>query len=284
MISGIDLKTPILNQLGKIQDSHVTATISAGLDGISIAFGLEELGKKVTALSFALEGYESRDIRVAEARAKVFGWDFIGVDLPTDLQTLMDDMVYLAELGCESQTDFECAYPFLYVIESAETKHITTGLGADEWFGLTRKINQHYVRKGKWKQAQEMAWKNREGIQEIVIDAHAESKERTIHRPYLTEEVFAKLRGQEWKTLNKPHEKQPIRDAFSKQFSRIRTYPHTNFNCGDSGFRQHFDRLLTSPLNTRGSRHVRGIYNDLVRRYGVRHEIDLTDESDSGEL
>lgn len=272
MISPIDLRTPLLAECAKVKADTVACTISAGVDGISVAFACEELGKKVVAYSFRLDDRMTTDFSAAKARAKVFGWEFREVLLPTDIETLKENLVYLAELGCESQTDFECAWPFLHVVETVEEQHIMTGLGSDQWFGLSRKDAVEWVRKGKFTELRDNAWKTRGRHQEIVTDTHARANGKVIHRPYMSKAVYEAIRTATWDQVNRPREKQPILDAFAKKFHRITLRPHTNFNLGDSGFRAHFDKLLKTDWNTRNLVSVRGIYNDLVKQYGLEAE------------
>lgn len=272
MISPIDLRTPLLAECAKIRAKEVGCMISAGVDGISVAFACEELGKKVVAYSFRLDNRMPEDFRAGKARAKVFGWEFREILLPSDVENLKQDLVYLAELGCETQTDFECSWPFLYAIETIEERHIATGLGADMWFGLSRKDAVNWVRKGKFTELRDNAWKTRGRHQEIVTDTHAKANDRVIHRPYMSKAIYLAIREATWDQVNRPREKQPIVDAFAKKFHRITLRPHTNFNLGDSGFRAHFDQLLKTDLNSRGLLSVRGIYNDMVKRHGLEAE------------
>lgn len=77
--------------------------------------------------------------------------------------------------------------------------------------------------------------------------------------------VRAIFRGRSWQELNRPNQKQPIRDAFPR-LKTLRLGPHTNLQLGDSGIARHFRALLLEPdLNPRGLRNPVGIYGAIAR-------------------
>jgi hypothetical protein len=64
--------------------------------------------------------------------------------------------------------------------------------------------------------------------------------------------------------VNKPKQKQPILDAFPKEFARVKVRPHINLQLGDSGIAQHFYKLLDTDLNPGGIKSPVAIYNRLT--------------------
>jgi hypothetical protein len=71
--------------------------------------------------------------------------------------------------------------------------------------------------------------------------------------------------GRSWDEVNKPKQKQPIRDSFPDMFKRIKVFPHTNFQLGDSGISDHFAQLVHTALNKKGHTSVVGVYNNLIK-------------------
>ena len=90
--------------------------------------------------------------------------------------------------------------------------------------------------------------------------------------PYMTQEMIDELKGTTWDEVNRPHQKQPILDAFPEQFKRIKIFKHTNFQKGDSGISEHFEKLLHTDLNVGKHKSVVGIYNYLVKNLSKEND------------
>ena len=82
--------------------------------------------------------------------------------------------------------------------------------------------------------------------------------------PYLSDAMRSEFLGTTWEEVNKPRQKQPILDAFPRQFARMKVLPHTNLQLGDSRIAEHLAGLVGTDWNTRGAKSVVAIYNDLA--------------------
>ena len=65
-------------------DKEVAVLLSGGVDSLSVAFAAQRLGKKITAYTFHLKDQPSYDALKAKEVSKLFGWDCVVVEVPTD--------------------------------------------------------------------------------------------------------------------------------------------------------------------------------------------------------
>ena len=122
--------------------------LSGGVDSLSVALAAHNVGKKVVAYSFHLEGNESYDFKTAQKFSEQMGWTFKPTVVPTD--NLEGDWYSLVRMGCKKKTHFECVFPFLYVYPKITEEYILTGWGADGYFGVSKKAQMRYgSEKGK---------------------------------------------------------------------------------------------------------------------------------------
>ena len=141
------LETQIREQ---IPTEKCAVLLSGGVDSLSVALAAHNVGKKVVAYSFHLEGKESYDFKTAQKVAWVMGWTFKPTIVPTD--NLFDDWLTLVELECKKKTHFECVFPFLYMYPYITEEYVLTGWGADGYFGVSKKAQMRYgSEKGKKK-------------------------------------------------------------------------------------------------------------------------------------
>src|SRR5688572_10811276 len=110
-----DVRAVLLAELGRIKAEDVAVLLSGGIDSASVMFALIELGKRVTAYSFMMDGHMSQDFQLARRNARAFGVAFVPVFLPRDLATLKRDLYELTRTGVVSKkTDYECGWPMLH--------------------------------------------------------------------------------------------------------------------------------------------------------------------------
>ena len=122
--------------------------LSGGVESLSVALAAHNVGKKVVAYSFHLEGNESYDFKTAQKFSEQMGWTFKPTIVPT--YDLEEDWYRLVKMGCKKKTHFECVYPFLYVYPKITEEYILTGWGADGYFGVSKKAQMRYgSEKGK---------------------------------------------------------------------------------------------------------------------------------------
>jgi asparagine synthetase B (glutamine-hydrolysing) len=273
-----NVRGALLDELEFIKHSgkSVAVLLSSGVDSNSVLFACMELGLDVTAYSFTLGDYDSRDFRYAQATAETLEVPFVPVRLNPSEDHLIKYVRYAVRNGCTSKTDFECFWPMMIAMRKiAKDGHgfALSATAADSHFALSKKANMHY--KDKVDDYRTVVFKKRNTGQKLLLRAEAARLGITYMTPYDTTRMCSELHGHTWDELNKPKQKQPIRDSFPEYFERIKVTNHTNLQLGDSKIAEHFEILLGTDLNTGGWKSVKGIYNQLVRDNGG--EYDGTD-------
>lgn len=259
----VNVRGALLDELYYIKASGQPAAVcmSAGVDSHSVLFALMELGVPVTTYSFTLEDRESRDFKYARSTAEVLGVPFTPIYLPTNVQHLKKFLLYAVKNGASSKTDFECMWPMVYLFRKVNEPFIVSATSADSHFALSKKANMHY--KDKVDHYRTVVFGKRNTGQRIILKAEAAKLGKSYFTPYDTTRMCSELHGLSWDELNKPQQKQPIRDSFPEYFSRIKTTVHTNLQLGDSGIADHFTKLLDTDWNRWNYKSIKGIYNRL---------------------
>lgn len=259
------VREALLKTLSEIKEEEVGLLLSGGSGSASVMFALLELGKKVHAYTFHMENVESTDLVRARDLTTKYGVKFTAVPLPTDLQTLKDDCLYLVnEVGCELKTDVECAFPIKYTLSLVEEKVLTSGLGDDNFFGLSKQALINYKHSVESMNTyRKMAYEKYE-VQINLFKKMAKDHGITLHSPYQMQEMIDVFMDTSWEEINKPKKKQWILDSFPEDFQNIKTY-HANYQKGDSRISDNFLQLLTSDWNAKGYKRTDGIFNSIRR-------------------
>jgi hypothetical protein len=115
----------------------VALLLSGGLDSTSVGLALRKCGKTIRAYTYRLQGYPSRDLKKAIAIANHFDWPLTVIEVPT--ADVARDFVRLAvEHGCGKKTQFEVAFPLLYLLPRIDETEVWTGWNADDHYGNTK--------------------------------------------------------------------------------------------------------------------------------------------------
>jgi hypothetical protein len=123
------------------RDNEVAISLSAGVDSLSTLIALKELGKKVRAYTYELQGYRSREREKVETIAHCLRVPLLVVTVPTN--NIASDFLRLAiQHRCEKKVQFEVLFKFLYVIPEIEEREIWTGFNADDHYGNTTELIQ----------------------------------------------------------------------------------------------------------------------------------------------
>ena len=237
----MEIDTILTNEINFL-DNECAVLLSGGVDSISVAFGAHRLGKRITAYSFCLDTNVSYDYVKAEMVAEIMGWDFVGIKIPT--ANLVDDWHRLVELGCKKKTHYECVYPFLYVYPKIKEKYVLSGWAADGYYGLSKKAKINYSQT-KELQVEFMdnyfRKENQAGYlwHKKIVDDY----KKILITPYLTQPVKEYFYKRDWVQLNKPKQKNDVRQSF-KEFELIgKVKNHSNLQL-ESRIDKLFERLL----------------------------------------
>lgn len=260
----VSLHDVLINEVRQLPKDDVALCLSSGIDSQSLLFAMLDCGIRPHVYSFTLEDRESRDFVEARMLANDMCVPFTKVTLPMNVETLISDCFTMArDFGAKKKTDFECLWPFLYVYPMVEETYIVTGIPADGHFCISKKGILHY--KDDVDGFRKMYFSNPNAGQRLLRGQLAKKYEKINFDPFYSPNIAAVLDGLTWDELNKPQQKMPIRNSFTR-FSTMKLHNHTNLQLGDSGIAQHFESLLDTRLNDKGYKSVVGIYNKIVKQ------------------
>lgn len=259
----------LINEVKKLPEGNIAVLLSAGIDSASVLFSLLECGRQVKAYSFRLENRYSRDFLYAEKLAKSLGIEFEQIILPTDVEAIKKDVIYMATIGCRKKTDFECVFPMLYSYKQIKEPIIASGIPADGYFCLSKSGMMHY--KNNLDKFRANYFSKPNAGQKLIREKLAKKYNKILFDPYYSRDLYVFFKGKTWDELNRPKQKMPILNSFPEQFKRMKIFPHTNFHKGDSGISDNFKQLLKTDLNTKNYKSVTGVYNEAVRLYAGQH-------------
>jgi len=251
-----------------VQDQVPTNTVgillSGGVDSLSLGFAAHRLGKKITAYTFHLEGDKSYDANKAEEVSKEFGWECKTVVVPTS--NLKDDFLRLVRnYDCRKKTHFECTFPFLYVFPHIKESYLLSGIGADGYYGVSKKAVLHFKEpKEKFDQFRRNYFTPHNVTGFRQIEQLSNERDIKLVHPYIYhDEVRDYFFKYDWFELNQPKQKQVVRDAFKKEFDRVTNVKdHINLQLG-SNIDHLFETLLDDKmLNNRKRKRVMDLASD----------------------
>lgn len=262
-LSELNVHDTLVKLVEQIKEKEIAISLSSGIDSASVLFALLECGKKVTAYSFTLDTHNSRDFLEAQELANKLNIEFVPVILPTDVTKLQSDCITLRrDYGCTKKTDYICTWPYLYLTPVVKERVLATGMAADGHFVISKKGCLHY--KNNVEEFRRSYFSNPFRCQLPYRTAIANKCDIVLFEPYLSDEMYQYLLHTSWDDCNKPQQKMPIRRAFPDMYSKyITIHNHTNFQLGDSGISEHFDKLLKTDWNRCGFKIVTGIFNRL---------------------
>jgi asparagine synthetase B (glutamine-hydrolysing) len=259
-----DVKSVLMKYAESVDDKEVAVLLSGGVDSASVMFSLLEAGKKVTAYSFMLDGVMSTDFFLARRNAEKFGCDFCAIFLPAEPEALQSDLIDLRNIGAQKKTDYECGWPMLHAYKQIQERAVFSGMGADGHFCISKKGMLHW--RHRIDEFRNQLYTSKGYAQKPIHEQLAARNNKQAVMPYLSKEMQRQFLGTTWEQVNKPKQKQPILDAFPKEFKKIKVLPHTNLQLGDSKIAEHFKTLLATEWNKHGYVSVVGIYNLLNKR------------------
>jgi hypothetical protein len=280
--------------------SGLTVLLSGGVDSQAVLRALLEAGKEPVALSFRLPGREPRDWVLARQACRNLGVPCTDLVLDPREDSLREYVNWAVEYGLRGKAQIECFWPrkaAIDYLESVGSPGFATGDGGDGYFGLSKKAMIHvrpggaeamdkfrewYFGRPDWSQTATIrryasarlvpyvAEVTEAGGLVVPVEQARGTVDRTWYEtryrpltvvmPLARPGLLAACAGWDWDGLNKPRQKQPIRDAFPEPFVE-RLPPHTNLQLGDSGIAEAF-KVLTP----RGMKSPVAYYNLAAKR------------------
>ncbi len=245
----------------------LAVALSGGVDSSALLAAAVETGRKPIAYSFTLDGRGSSDFVRASRTAATLGVPFRPVWLPTDVETLRNDVRTLVTgYGLTRKPDVECLWALRRLYRAVDEPGVVSGLAADGYFALSRKAVI------EWRSNPEPldGWIDsyfRGPIlgQRDALEAIAADENLVTDAPYIDVRLSGAMRGLRWRDVNVPRQKRPIWDAFPT----LRRYRwiirrHQNLQLADSGIASLFESLLATDWNVGGWRTPGPIYRALA--------------------
>jgi len=218
---------------------EIAVATSGGVDSSSIVLAAMDAGFRPAVVSFTLDNWGSADFLAARKLAAHFGLDFLPVFLPSDPETIAQDLQTLVrDWGARKKTSIECLWPFKYVLERLRANGLNTlvaGSAADGHFALSKKAMIHCrepkeafqaFRRDYFSQADPAQTRT---LSRVARDAYGVA----AISPYTDPRVFDLFADDDWDSLNRPRQKEAIRREFP-ELDALRLKPHTNLQLGDS--------------------------------------------------
>jgi asparagine synthetase B (glutamine-hydrolysing) len=264
------LKERLQDEIGT-PSKRVALLSGGGIDANALLFALLEMGIEVHMYSFFLEGTLSTDFKCAKEVANQYFVPFTPISIPKDIETLKRDVKDLIKnYGCVKKTDVECSRPMKYAIERVEEEIIVTGLGADGHFVISKKGMIHYRDTVEgMDEFRKNLFENPNYAQQKILNKIARENGKRMVNPFLTKEVIEHFKGTSWQEINTPKEKQEILNAFPDHFLKVKVRRHSNFQLGDTCFKDCYEQLLDTELNPDGKyKSVVGVYNHIRKSQG----------------
>lgn len=240
--------------------------LSGGVDSQAVLRGVLEAGYVPQVLSFRTEERESADFRSAALTARDMGLRFWPVLLPTDAAHLVTYVHRAVErLSLRKKADIECFFPRWHALRIAAglgVEVLFTGDGGDGYFGVSKKAILHYSGTPEKMDEWRAYYFGRDNwSQTRTLREEAETYGMRVVMPLAEPRLRDACSGWGWEALNKPRQKQPIRDAFD-----LPPYPpHVNLQLGDSGIAEAFLKLVPE-----GKKSPVAYYNQVARDLETR--------------
>jgi len=247
-------------------DEKYAILLSSGIDSRALFFESISQKKDFVCYTFRLPNVESQDFVYAKQLCNKYKVKHIEITLPTSLHTLIEDIKKMKLAGAIKKTDYECFWPMLYVYKYVSESTILTGLGADGHFCISKKGMIHF--KNRIDEFRKQVFGNKNYCQMHLHNAFCGNKK--LITPFLSSEMISEFDGTKWDDINTPKQKQPIIDAYLKEFSDVKLFKHTNYHLGDSGISKHFEKLLTIPeFSSQGFKSTISIFNRIDKMESI---------------
>jgi len=272
-----ELAEPVRNILleNSKADGSCGILLSSGVDSNSILASLLRNGIKPTVYSFRVAGHYSTDFRYAARTAKRLNLDFVEVEILHDLDSIIRDVRWAIHyLGFRKKADIECTIPVKHIIDKARevgTENLFSGAFGDHYFGTTRKC---HVTAYTGNNLDDPTWLNKyreESLADLTMSQthrlgrYAKPFGITVHAPYDSPPLVKVFHNSSWRSINKPKQKLPVRDAFPEMEIWGVGKKNQPLQLGDSRIAKTYEQLLTSDLNTGNWKSVVGIYNSIAK-------------------
>lgn len=275
----------LLDTLGAVP-RQTPILLSGGMDSMTLLFGSLALEREPVAYSYALENWNySEDWEAAHAVCVEYGLTHLTVRLPTDDAELVELTRRVIRIGKTTRkTAVQCLYAIVPLIETIyEHGHrgVITGTGGIVSDNRRAKILGADYEKNR----EELEAQRRSDLLGGDPESATEVMKRVIQElrvipwePYSMEPLAEVGLSIPYPEMNDPVAKGVGCRAFPEFFGEppYRWWRQNSSLQVNGGIRDLHERLLSLPVNKRGSQRVVGVYNDIEAELAGGEQLSLT--------
>lgn len=235
-------------------ENEVCLLLSGGADSTVVGLVAEELGKKITSISYHLDGQTSWDFQTAKSTANKLCWIFHEVILPT-LDPKIDFLNLVQNHECKKKTEVEVLFPFISLIEKVKELGFTkvlTGFSSPLPDGRKDSVKIKQNNYQYWEET--LAANFDSSATELCIQFAIKQKIQVL-QPLNEKSIKKILFGKTWNEIHKPYWKSPWKLLYKKSFEKLGllTLGKTPSLQIGGGIESYFSPLINDPeINFKG--------------------------------
>lgn len=201
-------------------EDRICLFLSGGADSTLVGLIADSLGKKVTAISYELDGVTNWDCIQAERISKFKGWDFHKVIVPS-INPKKHFLKLIKEFGCKRKTELEVLYPTLFLLDYAKKlgfDKILTGFGCPLPSARNSLILCRNTPEAYWSKVSKQTYEST-ATQKVVEIANLMGV--NIFQPLGDKRIVEILNGLSTAEVHKPYWKHYWKDLFYGDFLEL---------------------------------------------------------------
>lgn len=243
--------------------------LSGGIDSNSILYGLLELKKNVTAYTFYLEGYKSKDLEMAKKICKNLKIKHIPCKIP--VENIKTDIInFIKTFHTHRKTFIETKIHYPYLFEKVKQPILMGGEESDMWNGNLRWIILKGANKSHkiFNQIRLEEWDFYRDVDFKINKQQAKKYDFELQSPYYNKELLDFYLQFNWQYLNKPYEKWIILNGFKFYFKLNGYNPQLSFQKG-SGMSDYCQNILLKDksFNFNNRTDIKWVYYDYYKKF-----------------
>lgn len=201
-------------------ENEICLLLSGGADSTMVGLVAHYLGKKVTSISFELDGYTSWDCSTAQQTAETMGWDFHKVVVPT-VSPKDDFLKLIREYGCETKSELEVLFPIPHLLKKVKNlgfEKVLTGFSSMLPDSRNSTVSIKKDPNGYWDECLSEEYDTRATKRVTEVGQKLGFK---LFQPLNCKELVRFLYGRTYNEIHKPYWKSPYKQPFESDFKKL---------------------------------------------------------------